>query len=73
MENFGRCPEVPSVELRDIALGQPAFGQPAFGQHGFGQARPFGTPVVLSTPLKPKVVADLLGSQAIMHLEVEIT
>ncbi|CAG8848198.1 26398_t:CDS:2, partial [Gigaspora margarita] len=45
------------------AFGQPAFGQPAFGQHGFGQARPFGTPAVLSTALKAKVVADLLGSQ----------
>ncbi|CAG8826996.1 20256_t:CDS:2, partial [Gigaspora margarita] len=36
------------------AFGQPAFGQPAFGQHGFGQARPFGTPAVLSTALKPQ-------------------
>ncbi|CAG8842227.1 42063_t:CDS:2, partial [Gigaspora margarita] len=45
------------------AFGQPVFGQPAFGQHGFGQARPIGTPAVLFTAMKPKVVADLLGSQ----------
>ncbi|CAG8835729.1 42335_t:CDS:2, partial [Gigaspora margarita] len=51
---FATPPNNVSQSFGQPAFGQPAFGQPAFGQHGFRQARPFGTPAVLSTALKPQ-------------------
>ncbi|KAF0342774.1 nucleoporin [Gigaspora margarita] len=53
LQGFGQ-PAFGQPAFGQPAFGQPAFGQPAFGQHGFGQARPFGTPAVLSTAMKPQ-------------------